>query len=374
MSKGLAQAIIISAREAFKGAYPGDKITPLGWMQFLLSNTAPRIVSTSKDDGSGYVRDVVIRMMQRSAAGLSVTEDNCSIQTRGAYIDLPVGTTMFRALGITFEDDQIAAFEKDAAAVMNVGSPVTAIMKEVWDVIIANANGLLTDINNDMLGIQAISFGANIANGGSNAAKAINFELDGTVNNLATGMTSVMADAMANEMKLAGSSVVGSGLILNYVLQQQAKSANQSGLDTSRLFIPDFKFDPYAQTKWGVNQFGLFEKDSVAFVNVCRFRGHKAGQKGSDYFFTLKLPVQDSLGQGSFSSFEFDVQLMYRTCPEEVQIGAAGPDNPPVMLGRGWNIILMSSYNQVNIPVNAYQAGDRLYGNNGTYRFTASNT
>lgn len=374
MGKGLAQAIIIAAREAFKGAYPGDKITPLGYMQFLLSNTAPRIISNTKDDGSGYVRDVVIRMMQRSAAGLSVTEDNCTIQTRGAYIDLPVGTTLFRALGISFEDDQIAAFEKDAMGVMNVGSPVTAIMKEVWDVIIANANGLLTDINNDLLDIQAINFGANIANGGSNAAKAINFELDGTVNNLATGMTSVMADAMANEMKLTGSSVVGSGLMLNYWLQQQAKSANQSGLDTSRLFIPDFKFDPYAQTKWGVNEFGLFEKDSVALVNVCRFRGAKAGQKGADYFFTLKLPVQDSVGQGSFSSFEFDVQLMYRTCPEEVQIGAPGPDNPPVALGRGWNIILMSSYNQVNIPTNAYQATDRLFGNNGTYRFVASNS
>jgi len=93
-------------------------------------------------------------------------------------------------------------------------------------------------------------------------------------------------------MKLTGSSVVGSGLILNYALQQAAKSANQSGVDTSKLFIPDFKFDPYAQTKWGVNEFGLFEKDSVAFVNVCRFPWTKRCTRGRSYFFTLKTAHQ----------------------------------------------------------------------------------
>lgn len=373
MGKGLAQALIISAKEAFKDAYPGEKITPLGYMQYLLSNTKPNVINSGKDDGSGYVRNAILRFMQRGKPGQSVTADNCSIQTRAAYQDYIVPATQFRALGITFEDDMIAGYERDALSMMNVGTPSTAIMKEVWDVIISQANGLFADINNDLLAIQAANFGVNITTG-NNTAKTINFALNGANNNLEAGMTEVMADAFENESKLQGATIVGSGLILNYSLQQKAKGFDQAGVNTSLLQIPDFKYDPYAQAAWGVNKFGLFEKDAVAFINTVRFRGSKSGLRGGDYFFSLKLPVYDSVGQGSFKDFEFDVQLSYRTCVETVQIGAFNANtNPPVTMGRGWNIILMSSYQQVNIPAESYAVGDRLRSNNGTYLYTATN-
>lgn len=349
-----------------------DKITPLGYMQYLLANTKPNVLSSGIDDGSGYIRNVKIRSMQRGVPGQSVTTDNCSVQTRAAYNDVDLPATLFRALGITFEDDMIAAYEKDALAMKTVGTPPTQIMNEVWDVIISQANGLFTDINNDLLTIQSVNFGKNITTG-LNTAKTINFALNGTNNDLSQGMTQIMADAMTNESKLMGSSLVGSGIILNYSLQQKAKSADQAGVNTSLLQIPDFKYDPYTDPKWGANDFGLFEKDAVQLLNVCRFRGPKAGLKGADYFFTLKLPVMDSVGQGSYKDFEFDVQLTYRTCPDQLQIGPVGAGNPPVAVGRGWNVILMSSYTQVNIPANAYNAGDRLFGNNGTYLYKATN-
>jgi hypothetical protein len=277
-------------------------------------------------------------------------------------------------LGIAFEDDQIAKFETDALAQMSIGNPqMTGVMKDVYEAIIEQANGIFADINNDLLALQAASFGKNIVPG-NNAARNVNFALDATQNDLNSGMTLVQADAMANEVRLGGAVVVGSGLINNYFLQQSAKSAGQNGLDTSKQFIPSFFFDPYAQAGWGANQFGLFEKNAVQWVNMCRFRGAKAGQKGSDFFMTLKLPIIDSLGQGSLGAFEFDVQLTYRTCPGELQIGAfqAGV-NEPVQIGRGWNIILMSSYQTVNIPATSYAAGDRLNGVNGTFRYTATN-
>lgn len=368
MSKGLAQALIISSVEAFKDASPMKKITPQGYLQYLLDNTKPNVISSGIDDGSGYIRNVKVRYMQRGVPGQSVTSDNCSIQAKPAYIDADVPATLFRALGLAFEDDQIAAFEKDALAQMNIGGPPTGVMKEVWDVIISQANGLFTDINNDLLTLQAAAFGTNISTG-LNTAKAINFPLNGANNDLSTGMTDVMADAMINESKLEGSSIVGSGIILNYSLQQKAKGFDQAGVNTRLLQLPDFKFDPYTTTKWGSNNFGLFERDAVQLINVARFRGAKAGTKGGDYFFTLKLPVYDSVGQGSFKDFEFDVQITYRTCPEEVLIG-----DTTVALGRGWNVILMSSYNQFNIPSDSYAAGDRLEGNNGTYLYHATNT
>lgn len=371
--KGLAQAIILSAEAVYRGATPGKKITPYGYLQYLLGNNIPNVISSTIDDGSGYIRDVIIRMMQRSGPGESVTVDDCSIQTTGAYLDVPVGTTLFRALGVTFQDDMIAKFMEDALAPKQVGKPATTIMQEVWDVILSKVNGLMADIDTDLTTIQSVNFGKNIVTG-LNTAKNVNFTLDGTMNDLTTGMTGIMADAMNNEMMMNGASIVGNGIIINYALQQATKGFDQSGVNTKLMAIPDIKFDPVTSPVWGVNDFGLFEKDAVSFINICRFRGMKGGTKGNSYYFTLKLPVRDSVGQGGYENLEFDVQLTYRECPGEMQIGPASDLNPPVLVGRGWNIILMSSYQQVNIPINAYKANDRLFGNNGTYLFHATNT
>jgi hypothetical protein len=374
MGKGLANALLIASREAFRGATPISKVTTPGFLQYLLNNNKPQIISQGKDDGSGYMRDIKIRYRQRGVPGKTVTTDDCSVQARPAYLETTVPATQFRALGLAFEDDLIATFERDALAQVSAGTPqMTSIMKDVYEGIVEQANGFFADVNNDLLALQAAGFGKNQVTG-LNTARTVNFPLNATNNDLATGMTLVQADAMANEVKLTGAAVVGSGLVNNYFLQQVAKSAAQNGLDTSRQFLPNFYFDPYAATGWGSNQFGLFEKDAVQFVNTCRFRGAKSGQKGSDFFMTLKLPIIDSLGQSSLGAFEFDVQLTYRTCPDEVQIGTyAAGTNEPVLLQRGWNIILMSSYQTVNIPADSYASGDRLNGVNGTFRYVATN-
>ena len=374
MGKGLANALLIASREAFRGATPIDKLTTPGYLQYLLGNNKPDIIGIGKDDGSGYIRDVKIRYRNRGVAGQTTTADDCSIQTRSAYKEFVVPSTSYRALGIAFEDDQIAKFEKDALAQMSIGNPtMTGIMKDIYETIIEQANGLFADINNDLLSVQVANFGKNVVSG-SSAAQTVNFPLNATTNPLNSGMNKVMSDAMANEMKLAGATIIGSGLINQYYIQQSAiTAANESGVDTTKLALPKFYYDPYSQDAFGANQFALMERDAVQFVNLCRFRGPKAGQRGSDFYMTLRLPVIDSLGQGSMASFEFDVQLTYRNCPSEVQIGAAGEGNPPVLLGRGWNIILSSSYQTVFIPSDSYAAGDRLNLVNGTYRYTATN-
>jgi len=373
MGKGLANALLVSSVAAFQGAAPITKVSTPGFLQYCLGNNKPNIISTGKDDGTGYIRDIKLRYRNRGVTGQSVTDDNCSIQVRPAYLETVVPSTSFRALGLAFEDDVIAKYEQDAMAQMSAGTPqMTGIMKDVFEAIIEQANGLFGDINTDLLALQAANFGKNVSTG-ANTAKTVNFALSTATNPLNAGMTDVMSDMMANEMKPAGSIIVGSGLINNYYLQQAAKSFDQSGLNTSQLALPTFYYDHYAASAWGSNQFGLFEANAIQFVNVCRFRGAKAGNKGSDFFMTLRLPIVDSLGQGSMAAYEFDVQLTYRTCPGEVQIGEASEGNPPVALGRGWNIILSSSYQIVHIPSDSYGATDRLYQSNGTLRFTATN-
>lgn len=372
MGKGLAHALLLTTKEVFKGAAAISKVTAPGYLQMVLENSKPSIISEGKDDGSGYIRDVKLRYRTRGVPGKSVTEDNCSVQVRPAYKEVAIPATSYRALGMVFEDDLIARFERDALAPTRVG--MTNLMKDVYEAMIEQLNGLFADINSDLLAVQAANFGKN-ASSGSNTAKTINFALSGATNPLNAGMTEIMADAMANEMKLQGAVIVGSGFINNYYLQQAAVSHNQSGLNTSQLALPKFYYDPYAASAFGANQFGLFEKDAVQFVNVCRFRGMKAGLRGSDFFFTMSFPIADSLGQGSLSGFEFDVQLSYRTCPEEVQIGAYEEGvNEPVLLQRGYNVILSSSYQIVHQPSDSFEATDRMFGVNGSLRYTATNT
>lgn len=374
MSKGLANALLLTSREVFRDATPITKLTTPGFLQYLLANNKPNIISMSKDDGSGYMRDVKIRYRTRGVPGKSVTTDDCTVQVKPAYQELIVPSTQFRAFGLVFEDDEIARFERDAMAPVTAGTPaMTGIMKDIFEAIIEQANGFFADIATDLLALQAANFGTNVSTG-LNTAKTVNFPLSTATNPLNTGMTDIMSDAMANEMRLQGASLVGSGLINNYYLQQAAKSADQSGLNTSQLALPKFYYDHYAQTAWGANKFGLFEKDAVQFVNTCRFRGPKAGAKGNSYFMTLMLPLTDSLGQGNLGAFEFDVQLTYRDCPGEIQVGAfVEGTNEPIQLGRGWNIIISCAYQTVNIPANSYQTTDRMYGVNGTFLYSATN-
>lgn len=374
MGKGLANALLISSREAFKGATPIAKLTTPGFLQYLLNNNKPNIISMAKDDGSGYLRDVKIRYRTRGVPGKTVTTDDCSIQVKPAYRELIVPATQFRALGVTFDDAEIKKFEEDALAQLALGngSVMTPVMKDVYEGIIEQMNGMFADINNDLLAVQVAAFGMNTVPG-NNAAKTINFPLSTATNPLNTGMLEVMSDAMQNEVRLAGASIVGSGLVNSYYLQQPAKGLDNNGVDSTKLAMPQFYFDPYTQVAWGANQFGLFEKDAVQFVNTCRFRKGFDGEKGGDFFMTLRLPLQDSLGQGNMGAFEFDVQLTYRTCPGEIQVGPASEENPPIAVGRGWNIILSCSYQTVNIPSDSYQTTDRLYQVNGTFRYAGTN-
>jgi hypothetical protein len=373
MGKGLARALLVTSLEAFKGAAGIQKISTPGYLQYLLENNKPNVISNGKDDGSGYIRDITLRYRNRGVTGKSVTEDNCSIQVRPAYLETAVAATSYRAIGLTFEDDVIAKFEQDALAAVSAGTPaMSMIMKDIYEAIIEQANGIFGDIDKDLLAVQAANWGVNVVPG-NNAARTINLALNGANNDLDSGMTRAMSDAMENEVRMDGMVAVGSGLINNYFLQQRAKSYDQAGLNTSQLGLPKFYYDHYAQAAWGVNKFGLFERDAVQFVNVCRFRGIKGGLKGGDWFMTLRLPVTDSLGQGNMSAYEFDVQLKYRTCPGEEQIGAYSEDNPPVQLGRGWNIIISSSYQIVHQPADSYAATDRLYGVNGSFLYTATN-
>lgn len=372
MANGFVPYLLMQSKDIFQNATPSEKLTPPGYLKYLLSNNIPNIVSKGKDDGSGHVRSVKFHYATRLPAGRSSEDDDCKPNIMPERNEAEITTSFFRKFGIFFENDRIAQYEKEASQSIALGQPSTTLMREMYDTVIRAANGLFADINMDLLTAQSTNFGINVVTA-SAAAQSVNFPLSTATNPLTSGMTKVMSDAMMNEMNIQNCAIVGSGLINNYYMQQPAKSADQSGLNTSGLALPKFFFDPYAQTYWGANKYALFEKNAVQLVNVNRFSGFKGGDMGVAQFGTLTLPVIDFLGDGILGKFTFDYQKEFIKCPQDLEV-LGYPVTSTESVGRGWLLTLMASYDQFNIQSDAYEVDDRLSGNNGSLYFTAANS
>jgi hypothetical protein len=367
MSNGFVKALLLTQQQVFGGISPSQKITPPGYLKMLMRNGAPNIVTTTMDDGTGHVRDVVIKYRPRVPLGKSGTVDDCSVQAMPAYLEQTIPALSFRKYGVFLDYQTIAKYETEASTTVNVGRPAPpqGILLEIWKIILEAANGLFGDIDSDLIALQAASFGKNVTTG-LNTAKTINFPLSTVTNPLTQGLTMLMDDVMQNEIRPNNFSIVGSGLINNAYLQQQLNTAHTADANWPA-GLPEYFWDPYTAAGFAANEFGVFEKGAVKFVNVNKFNGFIGGDKMSTFLFTLTLPITDGLGD-SLSGFKFDVQLRHVDCPEELEIAGT-----PTSVGRGWILDIMSNYTQFNLPSDAYTATDRLTANNGTLLYTATN-
>lgn len=366
MANGFAPALIMQSKAAFSTAAPISKITPPGYLKMLLNQPKANIVSQGIDDGSGYIKSMIIKYRKRVPVGSSSDDDDCLIDRKPAYTEATVSTTLFKKQSFFIEDDTIAQYEADALANTQQGAPATAVMKEVWDIIIEHANALFGDINNALLSKQVANFGVNQVTGAATST-SLNFPVDLTTNPLNQGFTKLMDDILNNEMRYENVTLVGHGFI-NQAYIQKMQGTQMSAQVNVPNGMPKFFFDPYAASAWGANQFGVFDAGAVQLIHTCRFRGTKGGVKPNTILGTITLPVYDAIGD-SLKSFEFDFQIDYNKCPGDLEIGGSTVSNNK----RGYIMTLMASFDQFNIPATAYESTDRLYQNNGTLRYTATN-
>lgn len=371
---GFFPYLLKQGQQVFSGAYPGKKVAAKGYLRMLLENnniTDQSSVTGSINNASGHIRDLKFWYRTRTPQGTSVTQDNCAIDVLPVRKEGTIPATSFRKIGIHLDDSLIAKYEEEASRIFPLNGagadfPQGGVTKELWEIVIDKAQAILSDVNNDLLAAQALAFGKNAVNG-LNTAKTVNFPLNAAINNdLNTGMTMILNDMMTNEQNISDLVIVGSGLINNYLLQQPAKSAAQNGLNTALQDQPKFYYDPRTATAFGTNEFGLFDKNAVKLIVKNRFKGFKSGDRLTSWFGVIPLPITDSFGNTIV--YPFDVQLKYTDCPTEITIG-----DDTVAIDRGWNLFLMTSYAQFNIPSDSYAAADALTGNNGTYRYLATN-
>lgn len=375
MANGFCPSILAQLSDIAQCNTPAFKVTPAGFLQKLLEDK-PSLQLLTLTNGNGHQRDVRYKYKKRVVPSQTDTEDNCQINYIPAWLEAALATTNFRKVAFFIDDEDMAKYCDDASRTVMVGQPATPLMNEFMTNVMNSVNGLVGGINQDLLTLQAIKFGVNVATG-TNAAQTVNIPKDATQYDLNTGITKILADASENEF-CGQIDIVGSGIFNNFNIQQLVSCCNAAGVDMSRYSGFRFYHDLYAKAAWGTNQVGVFSQGSVGMIDIIRYEGFRAGDKGVSQFFTLPLPVLCPNCNGGYDALVVDAQLKYFDCPQDIESECDGT----VPINRGYALILSKTYGLFNIPSDAYQneaiysdcGTDRLSGNNGTLRYTITNT
>src|SRR5688500_15179799 len=122
MANGFVPGLLLTQDQVFGNIAPSKKITPLGYLEMLLGNTTPNIVSSTIENG-GHIRDVKIKYRPRAVAGKSVTTDDCSVQATPIYLEQTLPALSFRKNGTFIDYDTIRKYENEASTTVRVGRP-----------------------------------------------------------------------------------------------------------------------------------------------------------------------------------------------------------------------------------------------------------
>lgn len=365
-SAGFCRDLLQSMKEITKDATPQYKIQPNGFTGMLLQDMSPGVIKN--DSYNGHFKTVVVKKKQRFIRADTDTAESCTNTLVPSYTEDTVSVANIRQLSFHINDEVIAEYCDEASRSVSVGKPPTSMMLEFIDTIMAAGDALLDGVEFDLVTLLSTRFGVNRRTGLSTAA-TININKDSTINPLDDGITQILTDFKRNQMS-GRPKVVGGGLMLNYILQQFAKQADQSGLDSKIMAgALDFWYSEEMAAVLGANHIGVFEKDAVQLVEYLRYQGFKAGEKpGGSVFGVLPLPMQTANG---VTPVKFDFQLRYNDCPAtftDAYTGASLGELP-----KGYNLILSKQFGLYTIPTNAYKAADVLTGNRGSLRYVIAN-
>ena len=345
---------------------PQYKIEPVGFLNLLSAQSKPTVLRLN--NAAGHQNTVQIKYKQRYTIDFTDTTPSCDNTNVSAYREMEVNLDSYRQIAIHVEDETIANYMDDASNYISVGTPATRLMNEFMEEIMGAASAILEGVNADLMTIAAANVGVNRRTG-SNAAAAINLNRDGAANNLTDGLNQILADYTINAGK-GVPQIVGSGLFHNFMLQQNAKSADGAGYNTAiQAAGVKFYHDLQAANIFGANEILVVQPNALQWVEYMQYTGFKAGQKpGASEFFTVKLPMQ--IGT-EVIPVEFDVQLRYNDCAETFTDAYYGTTST---LQKGYNLIISKTSGLFTIPADAYRATDPLVGNRGTLLYTITNT
>lgn len=369
MAFGFAPYLLKHIALATKESTPQTKLEYQGFLNLLMSNTGRPAVTLNDSTKPGHRRTIRLKSKQRFNVVHTTTTKTCDQKLQQPYAETEQDLNIVRQIAFHVADETLAKYQHDATTTVRIGQPATSLMGDLLDTVKTGADAILSAINQDLLTQAVLAIGINRATGNVNA-KAVNFPLDGNNNNLNSGMTELMQDYQFNQAR-GKAKIVGEGILHSHFLQQPAKSADQSGLNTAiQANWADFFYDPYTATALGANQAILYEPEAVQLVEYMEYTGWKAGfpGMGDSTFFVMALPMDIN---GRVTPVLFDVQLKYNSC--EVTETESYYDTS-LTLQKGWSIIISKQCALWAIPAGAYRGTDPLNGNRGSYRYELTNT
>lgn len=357
---GFAQALITNINVIAAQNDPQLKLTPTGFLKLLLQNNATTQINNISEIRSGQEREIKLRYLQRGLESEVTDVDDCDAPLGATWKETNIGRPLFSKIGIFISDEEFRQYEEEAIATLEIGTPSVPLMRGFYEVLLTKLIGLIGKIDDNLVAAQATKWGGNAAYAttpGTNPTAAQNITL-GASASLDGGIVKLEEDALLNEVseKLL---ICGNGLINRYDIYNKDKNGvDASGFGSIGL---NAYYDPRTISKWGKDYFGAFAKGTVGFVDINRYVGAYAGEKGKSIFFTLPVPVEID---GELTSLVFDCQLTYADCPVyDAEGGVVAP--------RGWKLIVSKSYGLYNQPNDAYANGDVLNGVNGSFLYKA---
>ncbi|MCL1933511.1 MAG: hypothetical protein FWF53_06860 [Candidatus Azobacteroides sp.] len=351
---GVVGALVMTIEALARQNDPQYKVTPVGFLQMLLENSATAQVANLEQLKSGLDREIKVRYMQRGLESEVQRRDDCETPISPEWKESNIGEPMYAKMGIMISDGDMRKYQEAASKGVGIGSPGATVMAGLYETILVKLSGLIQAVNSDLLSAQTGRWGVNAVTG-SNSAQVINF---GNTPQMNDGIVKLILDYQANEA-VGNPQIVGNGTVTAYdILQGLKKSYDASGFSANPLNV----YNDYASaSKWGVNNFGVFVPGLIAFVDYNKNVGPWSGVKGNSLFFTLPIPM--ILAGGKLGKLVLDCQLKYYDCP------IFDPDTDVKVGDRGYGITFGKYYGLWNAPDDMFAPGDRLNGFNGSLHY-----
>jgi hypothetical protein len=376
MANGYCEALLLHLESIAGINYPGKKVTIPGFLNMLISQPDRPFAAANV---GGHYKDVRVKYMPRTTEAQVSTTDTCSVDFVPAYLETNVSVSNIAQTGVWVSDDVVRQYCEDASRTVAIGVPATQLMNEHLNSILHAMNGIYQKMENILT--DSVTFGTHVATGTAGAV-TVNIEQDGTLNDLATGLTKLLLDAETNEFCCQPLMVGPLGSKMHaYSLQNKYKAlAPGEGFDPAMLAMnAGFSFfaSGQAASTWGnANALGMFAPGSAHLIERLDNVGSFAGQRGSSFFTTIIDPRTQCWTPNGLSNIQFDLQVKYIDCPDDLARlngnGAVDPAN--LDAARGYALIIKKRYALFQTPTNAFDAADRMTGSNGALLYTITNS
>lgn len=372
MANGAAPYLLKDISQIAKEATPQFKIDAHGLAGMVLTTSDPSAINITSEP-SGHKNTVNFWYRKPFTVAQTDTALSCDQQQTSARIEGTTSVGNVRQLAIHIDDETIATYTSDASNRQATGgTPSSTVYAEMMNMIMGGCNALYKGVNTDLWGLT--SFGRNRVSN-STAATTVNIEKNGDVRALGTGLTKLLRDAQKNNLS-GRPQIVGEGLLWDYLMESQTgqTTANQNGID-ARLQMSgmDFWRDIDAATaafSSDANAVGLFEPNSIQFIQYKKYTGFKAGVFPTSTFGTFSLPLVNDIGR-AVRPMTFDYQLKYYDCAQTITEAYSGAS---YTVEKGWSIIISINFGLWQIPADAYRNDDDRIAINGALKYTFTNT